>query len=1058
MAVIFNEGESPTVVEPTDVSLRGDLVVASGSITNEGAAQAALADPIAFADDVAADVLPIFAAGLDSAAFEELFAARRLLVAHRHREAALRVDFALIEGALETDDHTSARSWLTGALAAAREFGHHTLLAHGHVASVFAWRRNAFDRPIAPFGEGVDLPPELRRDVFLADALLAGGDDPRRAVLMLTELLDLEPRPLRQTRVLGELARLAGRTGDGSAEAHFQAAIAIAVDHGFRRVEGRIRLDLAWHYVSSDDGNAALREASAAHTALGAHGSPGDRVLLGRVFRRTGRRFADRALSDGSVRALETTERVQGSVQGALIAMRAVAERAIAGIASRGAGANADPEEVSLVAARAHEELQQLQRGRGADAIEELHRATRDLAHELVKVEEQAAKLRLLLERIPRLEQSAGPEHATEALCALGLEILDADLAVVVIEQGPGLEVLAQKGRSGQLSERWRPHVGAELTGIGTVRRPSSAPRGDSGVGAHLVVPIYAGDRIGSFYADRQTRGGQFVELDERLGSLLGDYISLVLSRSVAHKAERRLHRQLEATFDAIRQGILSVSGDGAILAANADALRILRLPARDVVGRKLSTFHDLRDLEAALPVTRRLDGVVVKIGSVNAVVTARPFDDGSDSGGLLLSFVEFERAQTLARRISAIRPRYTFDDCVGESRSMRQAVQLGRQASLVDATVLITGESGTGKEVLAQAIHGASTRASAPFVGINCAALPRDLLEAELFGYEKGAFTGAKAEGNAGKFELAGDGTILLDEIGDMPLDMQAKLLRVLQERSVQRLGGNRERPVNARVIATTHQDLEAHVAEGKFRLDLLFRLRVLAIELPALRDRRDDILPLCLFYLQRFAEQQGKHVHGIGPELSGELYAYDWPGNIREVANVMESEVSRLSPDMRTLSQLTVRLLGNSPISLMIQSRRSAATTVWSSGSSAPLSGPGTAPPGSLPPESLVRPGVIEPLVVVEKRAFMQAYDLCAGNVAKAATALGVSKVTFYAKLKQWGILVASRGRTATDEAIEREVQRRLDERLRALEGPRAPELTDDEMFDPPTPRTLR
>jgi Nif-specific regulatory protein len=270
-----------------------------------------------------------------------------------------------------------------------------------------------------------------------------------------------------------------------------------------------------------------------------------------------------------------------------------------------------------------------------------------------------------------------------------------------------------------------------------------------------------------------------------------------------------------------------------------------------------------------------------------------------------------------------------------------------------------------------------------------------------------------------------------------------------------VQRLGGNRERPVNARVIATTHQNLEGLVAEGKFRLDLLFRLRVLAIELPALRDRRGDILPLCLHYLQRFAEQQGKRVHGIAPSLVAELEAYEWPGNIREVANVMESEVSRLAPDAPLLTGLTSRLLGNSPISTLIQSQRG--VTVWSAPSNAPASGATpTAPPAV---DAIVRPGVIEPLAVVEKRAFMQAYDLCQGNVAKAAQALGVSKVTFYAKLKQWGIHVASRTKAASDEAIEREVQRRLEERLRALEGgreARAPQIEDP--FDPPTTPRVR
>ena len=287
------------------------------------------------------------------------------------------------------------------------------------------------------------------------------------------------------------------------------------------------------------------------------------------------------------------------------------------------------------------------------------------------------------------------------------------------------------------------------------------------------------------------------------------------------------------------------------------------------------------------------------------------------------------------------------------------------------------------------------------------------------------------------------------------MPLDMQAKLLRVLQERSVQRLGGNRERPVNARVIATTHQNLEGLVAEGKFRLDLLFRLRVLAIELSALRDRRGDIFPLCLHYLQRFAEQQGKRVHGIAPGLVVELEAYEWPGNIREVANVMESEVSRLGTDEPVLASLTSRLLGHSPISTLIQSQRG--VTVWSPPSNAPTAATPTAPPAV---EAIVRPGVIEPLAVVEKRAFMQAYDLSGGNVAKAAQALGVSKVTFYAKLKQWGVQVAARSKSAAnDDAIEREVQRRLEERLRALDGSRGAKAEAiDDPFDPPTTPRVR
>jgi len=261
---------------------------------------------------------------------------------------------------------------------------------------------------------------------------------------------------------------------------------------------------------------------------------------------------------------------------------------------------------------------------------------------------------------------------------------------------------------------------------------------------------------------------------------------------------------------------------------------------------------------------------------------------------------------------------------------------------------------------------------------------MPRDLLEAELFGYEKGAFTGARTEGNPGKFELAAGGTILLDEIGDMPLDMQAKLLRVLQERVVTRLGGRSEVPVHARVIATTHRDLAQLVDEGKFRMDLFYRLRVLAFELPPLRERPEDIPLLAHHYLTRFAEQQRKRVRELGPRVLDEMGRYDWPGNVRELANVMEAEVSLAPPDVDVLERLATRLVG----------RFRTSTNVGTTGEWRAIS---------------TAPGVDQPilsLAEVEKRAILNAIERCGGSVSKAADALGVSKVTIYAKLRAWGM----------------------------------------------------
>ncbi len=328
---------------------------------------------------------------------------------------------------------------------------------------------------------------------------------------------------------------------------------------------------------------------------------------------------------------------------------------------------------------------------------------------------------------------------------------------------------------------------------------------------------------------------------------------------------------------------------------------------------------------------------------------------------------------------------RYRFDDIVAVSPAMCELLALARQASSVDANVLLVGESGTGKEVLAQAIHAASTRANEPFVGVNCAALPGELLEAELFGYERGAFTGAKREGSVGKFEQAGRGTLLLDEIGDMPSAMQPKLLRVLQERQVARLGGGRERPVPARIVATTHRDLREAVQSGQFRLDLFYRLGVLALQVPPLRERVEDVLPLAERFLVRFAAAQGKAVRGIGEGVSRALLAHAWPGNVRELANVVEREVSLLPSEAESLERLRVPL-----------------TETPGLGVRTPL----PPPPPSLRSSLLPPPPSVVPLVEVERRAFLEALSACGGSVSRAARALGVSKVTFYAKLRRWGM----------------------------------------------------
>jgi len=231
-------------------------------------------------------------------------------------------------------------------------------------------------------------------------------------------------------------------------------------------------------------------------------------------------------------------------------------------------------------------------------------------------------------------------------------------------------------------------------------------------------------------------------------------------------------------------------------------------------------------------------------------------------------------------------------DAIVGRSGALASVLQEVNLVADTDTTVLIQGETGTGKELVARALHDLSRRREMPFQRINCAAIPRDLLESDLFGHEKGSFTGAIAQ-KIGRFELAGQGTIFLDEIGEMPLDLQPKLLRVLQEREFERLGSARMLRMNARVIAATNRDLATMVEERKFREDLFYRLSVFPIRVPALRERREDIPLLVSHLVERFASRMNKRIDSIPPETMQALMRYAWPGNIRELQNVIERAV---------------------------------------------------------------------------------------------------------------------------------------------------------------------
>ena len=316
----------------------------------------------------------------------------------------------------------------------------------------------------------------------------------------------------------------------------------------------------------------------------------------------------------------------------------------------------------------------------------------------------------------------------------------------------------------------------------------------------------------------------------------------------------------------------------------------------------------------------------------------------------------------------AALEERHRVEGIIGDSGRMQEVLSLVRRVAPSDATVLIRGESGTGKELIARAIHHASPRAAGPLVAVNCAALPEGLLESELFGHEKGAFTGAAAS-RKGRFELADGGSIFLDEIGDLPLHLQVKLLRVLQERQFERVGGTRTIPVNVRVLAATHRNLEALVREGRFRDDLYYRINVVTLLLPPLRERREDLSPLIEHFLTRFAGKNGKTIRGLTREARDALLRYDYPGNVRELENLIERAVV-LTRD---------EVIGKSDLPLTLDEQTA---------------------------ESDAPAGLVAAVEGLERRMMRDALSRAGGVQTRAAELLGISERVLRYKLRKYGL----------------------------------------------------
>ena len=449
-------------------------------------------------------------------------------------------------------------------------------------------------------------------------------------------------------------------------------------------------------------------------------------------------------------------------------------------------------------------------------------------------------------------------------------------------------------------------------------------------------------------------------------------------------------NQKLNTALEAVDSGAVYFRRDGSIYAANSHAADMLCASAAEKKQFTQNNIFAYLDNHISLENFDQIERILEQDGAFSCdLVPAQKYNAlhctirrvAEHMGEYFMQIQKSSDLNKIVADMAFSQASFTFKDIIGESASMRSTRDTAEIAAKHTPAVLITGESGTGKEMFAQAIHNNSPRANGPFVAINCGAIPKSLIESELFGYEAGAFTGAQKGGHLGKFELANNGTIFLDEIGDMPYEIQVALLRVLQTKEVVRIGGKVPIKIDVRVIAATNQDLEKRIADNTFRQDLYYRLNVLNIRLPALRERLDDILPLSNYFIQKYGRTFDKRVSSISQEALKVMMRYDWPGNVRELENIIERAVIICKGMLIEPQDLPEQLYTSSPREEQ-----------------------------PIPPVRLVQ-NVTRELKMPD--AMQKEYDeltdalqACAGNLSEVAKLLGVSRPTVYRKLKKYGL----------------------------------------------------
>lgn len=379
-------------------------------------------------------------------------------------------------------------------------------------------------------------------------------------------------------------------------------------------------------------------------------------------------------------------------------------------------------------------------------------------------------------------------------------------------------------------------------------------------------------------------------------------------NKLVSEKNEKEI---LNTIFETAYDGLIVIDAEGYITMMSDAYKKFLGVEEEEIVGKHvtkvientrmhivaktgIAEIAELHKIKDNYMVASRFP--VFKDGVVTSVVGKVMFRNVEELQEIYKKTAKMEeQLENYKKELNKLnRAKYNFKDIKGTSKSIRSVIKTAKKSAHTDSSILITGESGTGKELFAHSIHNSSLRKEMPFIKVNCAAIPEDLLESELFGYEQGAFTGAKKGGKIGKFEVADKGTIFLDEIGDMSLHMQAKLLRVIQERELEKIGSNNPKSVDVRIIAATNRNLKKMIEEKKFRLDLYYRLNVVNLKIPPLRDRVEDIEVLCKNFIDKYSIRYLKRVDGIEQSALSKLKKYSWPGNIRELENIIERAIN--------------------------------------------------------------------------------------------------------------------------------------------------------------------